>query len=91
MKLAERVGFEPTVRCRITSFQDWLLKPLGHLSSLEPSLHIITHSVGFVKSFFKFFQIYDFRKKSCRCLAKPYRKWYNYIIKRILLTEGMVR
>ena len=30
--LAERVGFEPTVRCRITSFQDWLLKPLGHLS-----------------------------------------------------------
>ncbi len=30
--LAERVGFEPTVRCRITSFQDWLLKPLGYLS-----------------------------------------------------------
>ena len=30
--MAERVGFEPTVRCRITSFQDWLLKPLGHLS-----------------------------------------------------------
>ena len=32
VSLAERVGFEPTVRCRITSFQDWLLKPLGHLS-----------------------------------------------------------
>ena len=30
--LAERVGFEPTVRCRITGFQDQLLKPLGHLS-----------------------------------------------------------
>ena len=30
--LAERVGFEPTVGCPITSFQDWLLKPLGHLS-----------------------------------------------------------
>ena len=30
--LAERVGFEPTVHCCITSFQDWLLKPLGHLS-----------------------------------------------------------
>ncbi len=32
MKLAERVGFEPTVPDGITSFQDWLLKPLGHLS-----------------------------------------------------------
>ena len=31
--MAERVGFEPTVRCRITGFQDQLLKPLGHLSS----------------------------------------------------------
>ena len=28
------MGFEPMVRCRITSFQDWLLKPLGHLSIL---------------------------------------------------------
>ena len=30
--LAERVGFEPTARCRVTGFQDRLLKPLGHLS-----------------------------------------------------------
>ena len=30
--VAERVGFEPTVGYPITSFQDWLLKPLGHLS-----------------------------------------------------------
>ena len=30
--LAERVGFEPTVDFPITSFEDWLLKPLGHLS-----------------------------------------------------------
>ena len=30
--MADRVGFEPTVRCRITGFQDRLLKPLGHLS-----------------------------------------------------------
>ena len=30
--LAERVGFEPTVHCCITGFQDQLLKPLGHLS-----------------------------------------------------------
>ena len=33
--MAERVGFEPTVGCPITSFQDWLLKPLGHLSMGE--------------------------------------------------------
>ena len=31
--MAERVGFEPTVPCGITGFQDRLLKPLGHLSS----------------------------------------------------------
>ena len=30
--MAERVGFEPTARCRVTGFQDRLLKPLGHLS-----------------------------------------------------------
>ena len=30
--MAERVGFEPTVPCDITGFQDRLLKPLGHLS-----------------------------------------------------------
>ena len=40
--LAERVGFEPTVGCPITSFQDWLLKPLGHLSRQ----HRIYHSKG---------------------------------------------
>ena len=38
--VAERVGFEPTARCRVTGFQDRLLKPLGHLS--ESSLCIIT-------------------------------------------------
>ena len=30
--LAERMGFEPMARCRVTGFQDRLLKPLGHLS-----------------------------------------------------------
>lgn len=30
--VAERVGFEPTVPCGITGFQDLLHKPLGHLS-----------------------------------------------------------
>ena len=30
--MAERVGFDPTVHCCITGFQDRLLKPLGHLS-----------------------------------------------------------
>lgn len=32
--LAVRVGFEPTVHCCITGFQDQLLKPLGHLTKL---------------------------------------------------------
>ena len=31
--LAERVGFEPTVPCGITGFQDQLHKPLGHHSA----------------------------------------------------------
>ena len=30
--MAESVGFEPTVPCGITGFQDRLLKPLGQLS-----------------------------------------------------------
>ena len=33
--------FELTVRCRITSFQDWLLKPLGQLSMRKN--YIILH------------------------------------------------
>ena len=32
-KMAEREGFEPPVPFDITSFQDWRLKPLGHLSA----------------------------------------------------------
>ena len=46
--MAERVGFEPTVRCRITGFQDQLLKPLGHLSvytELIQPLYYITKKV----------------------------------------------
>lgn len=38
-KMAEEVGFEPTVPFDITSFQDWLLKPLGHLSRLHKIYH----------------------------------------------------
>ena len=34
-KQAERMGFEPTVPCRITGFQDRLFKPLRHLSKHE--------------------------------------------------------
>ena len=49
--LAERVGFEPTVRCRITSFQDWLLKPLGHLSNKGNYIIFAVKSQGaFLKS-----------------------------------------
>ena len=35
--MAEGVGFEPTVPCGITGFQDQLLKPLGHPSIGDPS------------------------------------------------------
>ena len=42
MLLAERVGFEPTVPCGITGFQDQLLKPLGHLSLFKFDVGIIT-------------------------------------------------
>ena len=38
--MEERVGFEPTVRCCITGFQDWLLKPLGHLSIMVDPLRL---------------------------------------------------
>ena len=38
LKMAERVGFEPTAPCGITGFQDRLLKPLGHLSKVVTSL-----------------------------------------------------
>ena len=38
IKLAERVGFEPTAPFGVTGFQDQLLKPLGHLSIIgDPS------------------------------------------------------
>ena len=37
--MAERVGFEPTVPCDITGFQDRLLKPLGHLSKKQVLLY----------------------------------------------------
>ncbi len=37
--LAESVGFEPTVPFGITSFQDWLLKPLGQLSMYAKLYH----------------------------------------------------
>ena len=45
--MAERVGFEPTVGCPITSFQDWLLKPLGHLSVCAKSYHFILEKSRF--------------------------------------------
>ena len=37
--LAESVRFELTVGCPITSFQDWLLKPLGQLSICSKLYH----------------------------------------------------
>ena len=49
--MAERVGFEPTVGCPITSFQDWLLEPLGHLSIAVN--HIISESKSQVRIAFQ--------------------------------------
>ena len=51
MILAERVGFEPTVPCGITGFQDRLLKPLGHLStclSLLPAAVLLLLRISIV-------------------------------------------
>ena len=44
-ELAERVGFEPTVPCGITGFQDRLLKPLGHLSAFAAILSSMLQTV----------------------------------------------
>lgn len=55
-KMAEEVGFEPTVPFDITSFQDWLLKPLGH-SSVRHIYNYISFFL-FVNSFFCFCKIF---------------------------------
>lgn len=47
--LTERVGFEPTVPCGITGFQDQPLKPLGHLSKRR--LASISSQISCVKLF----------------------------------------
>ena len=51
--MAERVGFEPTARCRVTGFQDRLLKPLGHLSEFR--LNKISYFPRFVNIEFPVF------------------------------------
>ena len=58
--MAESVGFEPTVPFGITSFQDWLLKPLGQLSML------VNHNTSKLKS-----QQNDYRPKKFR--TTPHR------------------
>ena len=55
--MAEEVGFEPTVPFDITSFQDWLLKPLGHSS--KRYIDIITFFLLVVK---KILKIYKYNK-----------------------------
>ena len=52
----ESVGFEPTVPCGITGFQDQLLKPLGQLS--EQCFVILTRVSKYVKHFFKLFYFF---------------------------------
>ena len=59
--LAERVGFEPTVGCPITSFQDWLLKPLGHLSMWGKLYHLQSQKSSKKRLFFSLFlKVYVF-------------------------------
>ena len=43
--MAERVGFEPTVPFDITGFQDQLLKPLGHLSTISKIIFLFERFV----------------------------------------------
>ena len=45
--MAEGVGFEPTVPCGITGFQDQLHKPLGH-PSVSDTFNIISTANPFV-------------------------------------------
>lgn len=55
--LAEKVGFEPTVPYDITSFQDWLLKPLGHFSTSY--YNSIAYFLILSILNFKFYYIYE--------------------------------
>ena len=63
------MGFEPTVRFRITSFQDWLHKPLGHLSMFLE--YIILKRQSQVNSV----QILKSEKKACNFLTLDYTVW----------------
>ena len=45
--MAESVRFELTVGRPITSFQDWLLKPLGHLSVWAKLYHFVNEKSSF--------------------------------------------
>ena len=81
--MAERVGFEPTARCRVTGFQDRLLKPLGHLSEFaQIKYHIFRCLSSYI---FCFFSRSDPRrflsKKPIFCL--PIRS-FPYIIVAVL-------
>ena len=51
--MAEEVGFEPTVPFDSTSFQDWLLKPLGH-SSIRDTCIIIPRNLHLSTRIFNF-------------------------------------
>ena len=55
--LAERVGFEPTAGRPVTSFQDWLLKPLGHLS-LCGKLYHLQHALSRLEGLRKDYPFY---------------------------------
>ena len=73
--LAESVRFELTVRCRITSFQDWLLKPLGQLSMWGKSYHF-TEELSRNKQPYPFLQDHRVSRSipTCSATSNPFKR-----------------
>ena len=57
--MAEGVGFEPTVPCRIASFQDWCLKPLGQLSKVTSIILLIFKGMSTINCIISYFFVYS--------------------------------
>ena len=47
------MGFEPMARCRVTGFQDQLLKPLGHLSIYAAYRNFQLIDYNMIQNFYK--------------------------------------
>ena len=73
------MGFEPTVRCRITGFQDRLLKPLGHLSlSAFPVTKLLYHiNPALSRAFVKILRVSVFETDTRFSLRSPSRLTFS--------------